>query len=969
MSSTEEAWREFGTKEMQWELNSQLDPGPFAPCRWPQERLPMLAGFGPLLPGAADKRPIVGDGWPDHPGLSVTQLHAAAPECVCWHIGAAPHHIAVDIDGARAGAFCQQHGCDPYTADTWRIIRTSNTDRLKVVFTVTDEQKAILSGGAKTVQIGAGMWGEGDRGEELAMFANSGVQIVVLGQHYTKESGFTKNDDQYAWAGRQPSEAQPITPSWFEFLKGVFCGERPLAPSTRRQVLARVKAGKGAYKGDSKNWINSGQATPCPMCGRDHSGKCSISRNGDFVWCAHGEKCSAPDCAKSGQVEIGNDGRKWGYVRTEDHGAMGERSLFKIDVPRPQPTPPMGGETFTPRDGIATSAPHWGQDDNTAEEQPPQPNNKGQLKQQQGKAGPKKLSHEDLLALVHSRAAELIKQKAPVADRIPLLRALANDLGLRLTDNELMRAIWKARREARGHVDAIQPGQALDLTEERWMWEGLLLVCCLNLLVGLPKAGKTSLLVAMIASWSRGATDYLGMPLIGPCPPVLLVGVDMPQNDWGAMLKEYGLLDPATRTFGAPIVGLFYKGMGISLDPEGVERIAAYAEKHPGLLILCDSYAELTKGLGVTEKDSDFAEPISDLVDAVAPFGATVVLLHHSGKEKATGSASEASRGTTALPALSSQNLNLYPAARGDDWAADRKRVIAAEGRGGAPVKLLVERVEGTWLTLGSPEAVERARRLEQTEEKLNDRQADALMVVRRRWKDGGQKSTGKEVAAELNVNGVDPATSVWRNLCQLERKGLLQKTTAATLTGREDRFWPAGQSQLVGGSDTLAREKSEEVSEVSEPSDPREEGPRIESVSDVSSPPVVTTAPTHPTAPAACRARKADQLLLMRTAATGPAGFGADELGDDGGDPDMAFVAGTPVELLHSDGTWLNGWRVATVVSSNIGPRVRIEQGSDYRVVGPEQIRSCVGEQEQWPAPPAAATRHTTPCSNTTTT
>lgn len=67
--------------------------------------LPMLEGIGPLLPGAADKRPTVGDGWPDHPGSSIAQLQAAAPECICWHIGADDNHIAVDVDGAKAAAF------------------------------------------------------------------------------------------------------------------------------------------------------------------------------------------------------------------------------------------------------------------------------------------------------------------------------------------------------------------------------------------------------------------------------------------------------------------------------------------------------------------------------------------------------------------------------------------------------------------------------------------------------------------------------------------------------------------------------------------------------------------------------------------------------------------------------------------------------------------------------------------------
>jgi len=357
------------TKSATGQAVQTSDKAPYTRERWLIDSLPLLEGIGPLLPGAKNKRPLVGNGWTFCPGFDLRRLAAAKPETICWHIGAAPHHIAVDVDGARAGAFCQRHGCDPYTADTWRIERTSNTERLKVVFTVTDEQKTILSAGAKTVQIGAGEQGEGDKGEELAMFANSGVQIVVLGQHYTKESEFTENDDQYAWAGRPPSAAQPIPSEWFAFLTGVFCGVRPLAPPTRRQVSPRMKAGKGAYRSDSKTWINSGQVTPCPMCGRDHSGKCSISREGNFVWCAHGEKCSAPDCGKSGQVVTGTDGRQWGYVRTEDQGAMGERSLFKIHTPRPQPSLPMNGEAYIPAEGASNCTAPWGQGDTPAEQQ------------------------------------------------------------------------------------------------------------------------------------------------------------------------------------------------------------------------------------------------------------------------------------------------------------------------------------------------------------------------------------------------------------------------------------------------------------------------------------------------------------------------------------------------------------------------------------------------------------------------
>ena len=318
--------------------------GPFDTGHWAAERLPLLDGIGPLLLGGPDKRPLVGDGWPEHPGLSIDKLQAAEPECICWHVGAAPGHIGIDIDGSAAAEFCQRHGCDPYTSDTWRIIRTSNNDRLKLVFTVTPEQKSALVAGAKTVKID---------GQEFALFAKPGTQIVVLGNHYTKESNYTENDDQYAWAGRNPAEAQTMPPEWFALLTGVFCGDRPLKPPTARQVSAPSSRKANAYSSGG-GWSNSSSQQPCPVCGRDHSGACSINTSG-AVWCCHGETKSAPDCSKAGEKITGSDGQTWGYVRTEEHDSFGERSLFVRDKPRQ----PKNAKTSPLRQGtpVATTPP------------------------------------------------------------------------------------------------------------------------------------------------------------------------------------------------------------------------------------------------------------------------------------------------------------------------------------------------------------------------------------------------------------------------------------------------------------------------------------------------------------------------------------------------------------------------------------------------------------------------------------
>lgn len=292
---------------------------------WRKEQLPLLDGLGILLPGGTNKRPIVGDGWPDHPGLTVDQLQASGAPCICWHVGTAPRYIAVDIDGTAPATFCLKHGCNPFAVDTWRITRTADQERLKLVFTVTPEQKAALAGGKKTVSFD---------GKEIALFAKPGVQIVVCGEHYTKASNYSEQDDQYAWSGRAPAEAQPLPPEWFALLTGLFCGDRPLKPATRRTVTPSKRSSS------TSGWSNSSTRQPCPVCGRSHSGACAIHGDGESVWCCHGETCSAPDCSKPGERVMGHDGRAWGYVRTEEHDCFGERSLFRLHRPQNQPAQP-----------------------------------------------------------------------------------------------------------------------------------------------------------------------------------------------------------------------------------------------------------------------------------------------------------------------------------------------------------------------------------------------------------------------------------------------------------------------------------------------------------------------------------------------------------------------------------------------------------------------------------------------------
>ena len=409
----------------------------------------------------------------------------------------------------------------------------------------------------------------------------------------------------------------------------------------------------------------------------------------------------------------------------------------------------------------------------------------------------RELTPQEKLAAMRSLAGELLERQAPFPDRLPLLRARAEALNLTLRDQELQRLLWDARRAAAGTIEPLGTGEVIDLSPCPWHWESVLMADCLNLIAGLPKTGKTALLLALIGAWSRGEPSFLGLSLIGPCPPVLIVGTDQPASDWGRMMREVGLLGDKNEIL-APIVALFHKGRPLHLDFEGIERIGTYAAQNPRLLILLDSISACTSALGLDENSAEIVEPINDLMEAVSPHGVTVLAIHHSSKGKQGESATLASRGSTALPAAASQVIALARMASSLAGPPDRRLVLKTEGRGGMPQQLLIERTEAGWISHGSAEAVAQAAALQEVENRLSDRQAEALDVVRERWSSGQQRTDARSLVGPLGLEG-DGERKARATLDQLVRHGLLHFAFEAGLQGRIKWFWPVGAEASRG--------------------------------------------------------------------------------------------------------------------------------------------------------------------------
>ncbi|MBO8223081.1 AAA family ATPase [Prochlorococcus marinus str. XMU1401] len=352
-------------------------------------------------------------------------------------------------------------------------------------------------------------------------------------------------------------------------------------------------------------------------------------------------------------------------------------------------------------------------------------------------------------------------------DRIIHMRDFCQKKGLKLTDSEIRQKIWQGRRLSEGAVEMYECNQIIDCPEETWAWEGIIMSADANLLISLPKCGKTTLIIDLIATWSRGNDEFLGQKLIGKCPPVIIVGTDMTTSRWMPLLHRFGLAEKVAATKYKPIepiVGVFAANNPLHLTQEGLERIAEIARNNKGALFLFDSFAKLVAPLGLKESSEDIAHPLADLQEVLAPYQCTSIIIHHSGKTK-EDSPVLASRGSTALTAAVSQIISLSWFKREED-RQDKRILMRTMGRA-EDIQLLMSQETSGWMLEGSVAEELKKEEFNKKLEKLTDNQAEVFEYVQSA---NGREVTATEIQNELNI----VTRSGVRILQALAKKGFL---------------------------------------------------------------------------------------------------------------------------------------------------------------------------------------------------
>jgi hypothetical protein len=375
------------------------------------------------------------------------------------------------------------------------------------------------------------------------------------------------------------------------------------------------------------------------------------------------------------------------------------------------------------------------------------------------------------------------------------MRKKAKQLGLPMTKVELEQIFSEAeQRELNHQHQPHKAGETVNVLPTNWLVPGILIRGVLNIVVGPPKVGKTALIIGVLGALCQEVPSFLGGELMGSCPPVLLVGTDQPLSDWYTMLRDICLMEEqpdGKALIREPISELYHSEHQITLNQYGITVIADWCSRHHDGLVILDSAVSLTKDLDLSENSSEFAKPFANLKKLVAPFRATVVVIHHSTKATHGFDPTQACRGTSAFPALASQLVALfpYPAPKGaspNPWI-----VLATKGRGGPPIQLVIERGVGTnWILHGTLEEVQAEEQQRNVSLHLTDRQALILSIVEEQQLHSGKFVTTALITPHLPADFRDPDSRLLRRtLKQLEAKGLIEVQLATTTTGLENRY------------------------------------------------------------------------------------------------------------------------------------------------------------------------------------
>jgi len=376
------------------------------------------------------------------------------------------------------------------------------------------------------------------------------------------------------------------------------------------------------------------------------------------------------------------------------------------------------------------------------------------------KARPKaETTHEDdpsvLLKQVDQKASLLVSDTSVAPDdRLVHLRLNESVRALKLTDVDLQRKLIQAQARLDGRPVLLKPGENLSTKPIKWLVEDLLIKDGTNLVFAEPKCGKSRFLLGALGALLNGGDKYLDKQLFYKGEKLLICGPDMTQSSWASFLNDYELANEA----GLPhpsISGITCAGMNFRLDQNGIDLVEQQARENPGLIILIDSLASCMYGLGMDENKSNTVDPLMQLMNAVAQFKTTLIVIHHAKKGSGEGGLSASARGSSAITAVFDQIVSMRVDRKVGTDEETGEVVLQTRGRASKPSALSIRQgVDGkSWESLGSPEERQASKLITQKGEKLTTQQRQVMLLLCQQFKTDKKPLTTTDLCRGMSLD------------------------------------------------------------------------------------------------------------------------------------------------------------------------------------------------------------------------
>lgn len=777
--------------------------------------LPALGGL-PLLPCGAGKEgkapidPVEGcglEGW-ESAGFSPDQIATMAPRVSSVGCRTGPPAgglLAIDVDGPTAVDFCRSRGCDPYNAPTWRVLRDTAPDRLKVLFRLPPDLWEHLPGKRKRETLPADRQ-TGAKGEQIELFFGSG-QVLVLGSH--KPTG-----GHYYWPeGGTPAEIAEPSPEWWALALEVIADDRAEEPNPAQRQPLEIPAGSPGpltVHGPQDDLTRARSAIQALDAGMSHDDWVQVGMaahaindgpEGFALWDSWSKT--------SGKYDPRAIESAW---RSFSPGPISAATLFHLarqagwrDAPPSDRTKGRDAASSRPQGGASIVPP---------------PDRFQPLGATGARWGEVHLSHTRRMDRLDRCIASMSKRvRNSIRRRVRLIKA-ARDLGLSkdISRQDLAQRVLEEKDAAAG-----QRYQGFTAAERRamvepvvtWAIPGLVPAHDLTIIGGRAKVGKTRLAVYLAAAAAQGL-PVLGFPAPEGPREVILITDDQADGDSASMMRMAGL-------WGAE--GVIWS-RHFRLTEPNLDALLADIEAHPGALVILDSLRSISRSLAFGENDPEIGSTLYDLKAAVIEAGATLVLVHHCNKgENLVGTEALSGHGSIAGAANTVLTLHYLGGKHGLQKEIPERRLVL-EGRSGQPLDIVVTVDDGgrEYRRLCTHQEFLARQQEGGREDEATSEQSAALEVLKgepeRFWTlrdiadrlsmpwDGSRGTTGRRLAkwmSRLSHLG----------LCDSERSGN-EKTYSYPPRTHRGKWGKWGNLSDTNGSEPL--EQLGEVGEVGEP-------------------------------------------------------------------------------------------------------------------------------------------------------